>query len=146
MFTFDKKRLIPAFCLFAILVFMITFLNRLSAGTKGTILSYVRENKDFLDNYVHNENTDIIVVLESHPTKGKYKGGYVDFLCGAFGIGPDGVYFGFYYSPNDIPMNIAYNQPLEKTKTGYIWDQESGNCFFYTERIVMNYYYYEYES
>ena len=93
---------------------MIAFLNRYETGIKRTILSYVRENKDFLDDYIHEERTDSIVVLESYPTNGAYKGEYVDFICGGSGIGADGKYYGFYFSPNDEPMNIAYDQAARK--------------------------------
>ena len=114
--------------------------------TKKNIFTYVQENKDFLDDYAQSGKDGIGVVLEGHPVKVSYKDEYVDFFCGGSGIGPDGTYYGFYFSPNDTQMNIAFDQPLEKTKSGYRWEQESGNCYFYTEKIVMNYYFYEYGS
>ena len=67
------------------------------------------------------------------------------FLCCGEGIDPDGVYYGFYYSPDDSPHNFEYEpQPLRKDDDGYLWDQEEGNCCFYTERILPMYFYYEF--
>ena len=147
MLVFNKRWLIVLMiCLLVIMCFFIAFPNMCEPQIKKKILSYVKENKDILDDYAQNKKDDIVVVLEGHPVKVSYIDEYVDFFCGGFGIGPDGMYYGFYISPNDIPMNIAFHQPLKKTKSGYRWEQESGNCYFYTEKIVMNYYYYEYES
>ncbi len=70
------------------------------------------------------------------------------FACGAVGIGPDGLYFGFYYSPEDVPVNTSasFRYGLKKDGNGYGWKQQDGNMYYYTEQIAPKFFWYEYTT
>lgn len=68
----------------------------------------------------------------------------VQFYYSGSGLAPASVYYGFYYSPNDIP--VAY-QNMEYTLSGisaneWEWSGEGDNGGR-TVRIMVNWYYYE---
>ena len=118
-----------------------------SDGIKSMIFSYVLDNNSDLDECIHNKEYTSITAFNGHSIKPTYRMECVEFFCCGEGIGPDGIYYGFYYSPDDHPHNFEYElQPLQKNDDGYLWVQEKGNCYFYTERILPFYYYYEYAS
>lgn len=70
------------------------------------------------------------------------------FACGAVGIGPDGLYFGFYYSPKSVPVNTtaSFGYGLKKDGNGYGWKQKDGNMRYYTEQIAPKFFWYEYAT
>ena len=72
--------------------------------------------------------------------------GVVDFLCEGIGLGPDGKYFGFYWSNHDTPENIVYAGPLTARGSGFCWESENSSVCYYTERIEPHIFCYEYSS
>lgn len=71
---------------------------------------------------------------------------YIAFLYGAVGFITDGTYYGFYYSPDDIPINIESGWPLRQNEANQCWEwkyDESENHFFRTQRVLSQLFYYE---
>lgn len=68
----------------------------------------------------------------------------VQFFYSGLGIAPAGKYYGFYYSPNDIPVafqNTDYK--LEKDNGIWKWSEGNSDNGGFTKRISECWYYYE---
>jgi len=65
---------------------------------------------------------------------------YVNFYCGGSGFGSASSYYGFYYSENDRIM-----EDIELTQKGAGWEKREvdGDNWYYIEKIIDNFYYYE---
>lgn len=68
------------------------------------------------------------------------------FQCGAEGVGPDGIYYGFYHTEEDQPF-AQETITLQKDGDGFSWHQDDpGNMWYYTEKIAPHWYYYAYAT
>lgn len=82
---------------------------------------------------------------------GVYEGeqSIVDFYYGGFGIAPSSVYYGFYYSPDDVPVETAffmnysgYQMTDEKTDE-WVWEEVNGDNGCQVIKIIDYWYYYK---
>ena len=75
--------------------------------------------------------------------QGKDGGKYVTFMTGYDGFGSQTSYYGFYYSPAGL-IDLADGScvPVSEHVTG-LKTAADGDNWFYTERIVGDWYYYE---
>ena len=76
--------------------------------SKGETVSLVRENGAFLRECAAGEKTpedaaQLAGVLEASREE---DGAYVRFYCGGAGLAPSSSYYGFYYSPDDVPLDV----------------------------------------
>lgn len=112
---------------------------------KIDIFTFVTENENLLNECIESndykslENVKIIKEIESEQ-------GFVEFSCGGAGFGSATSYCGFYYSEND-DMTVIWcapkSEPLIKSGSGYMWQENSGDDTYYTEQICEHFYYYE---
>ena len=73
--------------------------------------------------------------------------GCIDFSCGGWGIVPEGGYSGFYYSPDDQPVDIMHftDGPLTPCEGGWFWEADEGSDnTFRTRRVTEGFFWYEY--
>ena len=113
---------------------------------KESVFSWVLENRDMLEEHARSQRGGALSVPGCPEVVIHRRDGYTAYLCRGIGFGPDGVYCGLYFSPDDVPVNIEYGGPLEPDGTGYRWEQGYGNCWYYTERISERFFWYEYAS
>ena len=69
----------------------------------------------------------------------------MEFYCGGSGLVPSSSYYGFYYSPDDLPLavDVTLTENLGPEGDGFGWGEPDGDNRYYTERIMKNWYYYE---
>ena len=71
----------------------------------------------------------------------------IDFYCGGAGMGSSTAYYGFYYSPDDVPdavfcgTRFGLAADLHSDGEGFSLQRE-GNVY-YTQKIAACFYYYE---
>ena len=112
---------------------------------KAEIFTLVQENETMLLDCAATENYDRAAALagidaiDPHPE-------YVDFRCGGKGISVSATYYGFYYSPNNQPldyMSFANGADLVPDGNGWSCTEPDGADRYYTEKICDYFYYYE---
>ena len=68
----------------------------------------------------------------------------VAFNMGGFGLAPSSVYYGFYYSPEDIPVGTGEGQLVKAEEDSACWSwQGYGDNGGEIRRIKPNWYYYK---
>lgn len=68
----------------------------------------------------------------------------VAFYMGGFGLVPSSVYYGFYYSPEDIPVGTGEGQLVKAEEDSACWSwQGYGDNGGEIRRIKPNWYYYK---
>ena len=68
----------------------------------------------------------------------------VAFYMGGFGLAPSSVYYGFYYSPEDIPVGTGEGQLVKAEEDSACWSwQGYGDNGGGIRRIKPNWYYYK---
>ena len=75
----------------------------------------------------------------------RYSPEIVEFYCGGSGIVTSSTYCGFYYSKQDVPFALKFENVSQLKKTSeavYEWESEDQRKTFYTERIQPNWFYY----
>lgn len=114
--------------------------------SKWMIWQYVLRNQEKLTAYAQN-------VIDEQPLNPKYYNGWrvyyysenmVEFCTSSFGLTPSTTYKGFYYSADDLPHGFQ-NVPVDfhETENGWEWTELVGDNIQYTERITLNWYWYE---
>lgn len=74
--------------------------------------------------------------------------GVVEVYCGGRGFVPSTSYYGFYYSPDDLPLYCwdgigYYTESLKPDGKGFSIKYSDDDNSYYTEKIRDNFYYYE---
>ena len=68
----------------------------------------------------------------------------IDFSVGGLGLAPSSTYWGFYYTPDDVPIGIDGSDVLlSPDGNGWIWKEPNGDNFQYIEKICNNWYGYK---
>ena len=118
------------------------------ALSKDQIFSLVQDHHDFLLQCIADNDPDrakdVTGIQDIHVEKDTY----VEFYCGGSGLVPSSSYYGFYYSPDDLPLavDVTVTENLRPEGNGFGWKQSGGwdgDNWYYTERIMENWYYYE---
>ncbi len=135
--------------LWTVLLFVVMMAGGSSdALSKDQIFSLVQEHHDFLFRCITDNDPDrakeVTGIQEIHVEKDAY----VEFYCGGSGLVPSSSYYGFYYSPDDLPLavDVTVTENLRPEGNGFGWKQSGGldgDNWYYTERIMENWYYYE---
>ena len=138
------------FAIIMILFLMMTSSDNLS---KQQIFTLVQGNHEYLQECVDAkdyERAETISGIKSvRSSSWPEDGFYVEFFCGGAGIVPASSYYGFYYSPGDIPLAVDATQTknLRPDGNGFgwqeKWERSDGDNSYYTERIMECWYYYE---
>ena len=114
--------------------------------SKSEIFSLVQDNHAFLLECIGDDRLDRAAQVRGIESAYADKNGaYVEFCCGGAGLVPSSSYYGFYYSPDDLPLavDVTDTKDLVPAGSGYGWKQPGGDNRYYTERILENWYYYE---
>ena len=114
--------------------------------SKKQIFALVRENHAFLQQCIDESDPARAVTVKGiQDTYVNNKEGYVEFYCGGAGLVPSSSYYGFYYSPADIPLavDVTETDNLTPKDNGWGWKEPDGDNIYYTERIMDCWYYYE---
>ena len=142
-----KKRPVLLLFLVVCLLISIPVVSVWYPGTKGAIVSRVKNNEAQLAEVDSS-------VIERGSAEGASVSGVqeivyhsdskmVEFLCGGFGLAPSSSYTGFYYSPSDVPLGFQGEvMSLVKTDTGWSYEQVNGDNQYETEKIVDRWYYF----
>ena len=74
----------------------------------------------------------------------------IDVYCGGVGAGSGTGYYGFYYSPDNLPKDVYCGESFGRTldemipeEKGFAIKNSLGYNYYYTEKIRDNFYYYE---
>ena len=71
----------------------------------------------------------------------------VDFYCGGKGIAPSSQDYGFYYTEDDLPKaiwcGVKYSDDSFLVEDGDGYSTDYQHNYYYTEKIMDNFYYYE---
>ena len=118
------------------------------ALSKEQIFSLVQEHHDFLLRCITDHDPDRAKEVTGIQSVHVEKDAYVEFYCGGSGLVPSSSYYGFYYSPDDLPLavDVTVTENLRPEGNGFGWKQSGGldgDNWYYTERIMENWYYYE---
>lgn len=102
------------------------------------ILEDIREN-DFIDTEKINGVKEVYSDTD-----------VIDVYCGGTGIGSATSYYGFYYSPDDLPKDAWCGSNFGRTSdelnpegNGFVIKYSNDDNCYYTEKIRDNFYYYE---
>ena len=114
--------------------------------SKDQIFSLVQDNHEFLQECI--DTGDFEKAKQIEGIKDVYsseKGSYIEFYCGGTGLASSSSYYGFYFSPDDVPLAVAVipTEKLVPQDDGYGYNEPKGDNKYYTERILENWFYYE---
>lgn len=147
MKIFQGKKSAVSFTLIICLIIIVYLLLRHNSASKSAVISYVQNNKSELETYIRDmdtsENMDTAIYnnwdVSCYPNSGM-----VEFLVSTKGFGASSTYYGFYYSPQNIPMGYQeQNVELLKNETGWQWSEPNSDNQYYTEKITDNWYWFE---
>ena len=115
------------------------------ALSKKQIFSLVQDHHDFLLQCITDTDPDRAKEVSGIQSIHIEKDAYVEFYCGGSGLVPNSSYYGFYYSPDDLPLavDVTRTENLKAEGNGFGWEEPGGDNWYYTERIMENWYYYE---
>lgn len=130
-----------------IIIIVLYIFSCIKPFTHASVTRYVQKHQLELNSYVEQ-------VLKDRPIKqGTYNGWKVtynfgtqqiDFSVGGFGLAPSSTYWGFYYTPDDIPIGIdGSNVLLSPDGNGWSWKEPNGDNSQYIEKICNNWYWYK---
>ena len=113
------------------------FVNRHEENLYTIAEPYLEGEKYFLGEYeIYKGVTVKGLQKEEHPV--------VEFFYSGKGIVPSGVYYGFYYSPDDVPVAIMDEGCLLTSVAQDEWEWNGyGDNGGRTKRIKENWFYYE---
>ncbi len=114
--------------------------------SKKQIFTLVEQNYKFLQQCIDESDPDRALTVKGiKDNRVNEEEEYVRFDCGATGIVPASSYYGFYYSPADIPLavDVTVTDNLTPQNNGWGWKEPDGDNIYYTERIMDCWYYYE---
>lgn len=149
MKIFQRKQTAIFFILLTGLIIIVCVLLSNNSTSKSAIISYVQNNKSDLETYVQNTyiDTDKNIYTDIYSTwdVSYYpNSGMVEFLVSTEGLASSSKYYGFYYSPQNIPMCYQeQNVELLENETGWQWSEPNGDNQYYTEKIADNWYWFE---
>lgn len=82
------------------------------ADKQGRIIRFVKKNANELEKVAVSclEGNNPAEYYQGIKVEGLYEGEHdiVEFSSGGFGIVPSSTYYGFYYSPEDVPVATAF--------------------------------------
>ena len=115
------------------------------ALSQDQIVSLVQDHHDFLLQCITDNDPERAKEVAGIQSVSIEKNHYAAFDCGGHGLIPSSSYYGFYYSPKDIPLavDVTRSENLVPQGDGFGWEEPDGDNRYYTERIMENWYYYE---
>ncbi len=115
------------------------------ALSKDQIFSLVQDHHEFLLQCITDNDPDRAKEVTGIQSVRIEKDVYVEFYCGGSGLVPSSSYYGFYYSPDGVPLavDVTLTENLAQEGGGFGWEEPDGDNWYYTERIMDNWYYYE---
>jgi len=138
-----KRLMIAAVVIVTIIAVSFVYPAREQYSLKAETIDFVLQHSDIiLESAKTGDYSKVLALKDLQINKIQE---YVAFLYGAVGFLTDGTYYGFYYSPDDVPINIEYGWPLQQNETDQCWEwkDESENHFFRSQRILSQLFYYE---
>ncbi len=147
LYMINKKNYKIALIVFICIIVIIQFNNPTNLN-KSKIKSIVNKNLDILNESINNNDYDEAYKIDGiEKIESQYLGGnksFVDFYCYGVGLAPSSIYYGFYYVNPDEPLGFqATRVELEVDGDGWEWEESNGDNYYYTEKIVDHWYYYE---
>lgn len=108
---------------------------------------YIRQNRQELETFVAE-------LASSGESRATYNGwsvsyrpelGMAEFETGAFGLAPSGAYWGFYYSPENIPLPVMGASEMDYTpaEDGWLWEEPGGDNWARTQPLAERWFWYE---
>ena len=144
-----RKRALAASLLLALAFLTEGFPGDLSKPKKTWVFSFVLGREDALNACMARRDDRIEDGDSGAEIRVSYGDapGCVVFRCGAVGFGgPDGVYYGFYWTDDGQPRP-CHREGLQREGSGFAWYPSwGGNMWYYTEKIAPHWYYYAAES
>ena len=136
------KRLALVYVIFLSCIFLSSCADNLS---KKQIFTLVKEHHDFLQQCIDERNYHRALDIKGIQDTYEKRNDYVEFYCGGAGWASSTSYYGFYYSPADIPLavDVTKTSMLTPKDDGWGWKEPDGDNIYYTERIMAHWYYYE---
>ena len=137
---------------FAIIMMLFLIMTGSDNLSKQQILTLVQDNHEYLQECVDAkdyEKAEEISGIKSVHSSSWSEDSYVEFYCGGAGIVPSSSYYGFYFSPGDVPLavDVTQTKKLRPDGNGFAWQEKwersDGDNSYYTERIMECWYYYE---
>ena len=133
--------------LFLILgIIALLFVRKYMFSPYKEISKYVAQNESTLRRECEHYLEQDYVNKEDAHVMGIYRGEHkiVQFFCSGKGIAPTSVYYGFYYSPDDIPVPYCNgNEDLQMvSEDEWTWE-DIGDNGGRIRKIRDNWYYYE---
>ncbi|HIY03666.1 MAG TPA: hypothetical protein H9733_01710 [Candidatus Anaerotignum merdipullorum] len=146
MKIFHRRKTAIFFALIIGLIIVYLLLSH-NSNSKSAIINYVQNNKSELETYVQDISADektYTDIYNNWNVSYYQNSGVVEFLVSTGGLGSSSKYYGFYYSPQNIPMGYQeQNVKLLENETGWQWSDPNGDNQYYTEKIADNWYWFE---
>lgn len=147
MKTLQWKKIAIFFTLIISFIIIVCLLLSHNSTSKSAVVNYIQNNRSELETYIQNIDADKSFhtdIYNNWDVSYYQNSGMVEFLVSNGGFGPSSKYYGFYYSPQNIPM--AYqeqNVELLENETGWQWSDPSSDNQYYTEKIIDYWYWFE---
>jgi len=147
----STKGYATAICVGLLICFLATLLLRIprlqKERDKQQIFTFVGGNAAALQAVITEGDLEYLQQLTNTNLRNHLEDGYIVFPYCSHGLGPAGIYQGYFYAFDDQPVNFEYSgHELAPSGSGYRWQVEGGNRYFYAEKICDYFYYYEYGS
>ena len=140
-----KKVIIIIGLIIGCIIFVKRYSNperRIFAMVERNVEEYEIAAQLMLNGEIFASGVDVPGVRDVHVRKGEHV--VVDFFVTGYGLAPSGGYYGFYYSPEDIPvMNMDGMAKLTEYETGAWTWQGVGDNDGVIKKIMDGWYYYE---
>lgn len=106
---------------------------------------YIRRHQAELERFVAELAAGGERTYNGWPVRYRPELGMAEFETGAFGLAPSSAYWGFYYSPEDIPLPVMGTAEMDYAPSGggWRWEEPEGDNWAYTERLAEGWYWYE---
>ena len=106
---------------FAIIMMLFLIMTGSDNLSKQQIFTLVQDNHEYLQECVDAkdyEKAEEISGIKSVHSSSWSEDSYVEFYCGGAGIVPSSSYYGFYFSPGDVPLAVDVTQKKNSVRMG----------------------------
>ena len=140
-----KATIIIIGIIIGVLVFTKWYRNperRILAMVERNLEEYEMAAKQMLDGEIAASGVEVSGVRDIHVRKGEHV--VVDFFVTGYGLAPSGGYYGFYYSPEDLPLMVIDEMAkITEHKSGEWTWKGVGDNDGVIKKITDCWYYYE---
>ena len=141
----NKKQILVSAVIVGIIGFAIWYANperRIFTMVKRNLSEYELAAEQMLNGEVPAYGIDVSGVRDVKVSLGEHKS--VNFFVTGFGLVPSSVYYGFYYSPEDLPMMYMDETAKLTEQEENVWKwQGVGDNDGVIKKITDGWYYYE---